>query len=150
MDLRTAAGVIQILKLMAVSDGTMAPEEKELLESLSKRYLKEAAIPSSTVAFSHPNDLEVLAKEIPDEDRALTAKLAYMIIASSREAYQFAVNPDEQKAFDHLCNTLALDQDSQSELIVQAKNELSERPGLWDVLSSSLSSLFSIGNPPGQ
>ena len=150
MDLRTAGVVIQILKLMAFSDGTMAPEEKELLESLSKRYLKEAAIHSSTVAFSHPNDLEVLAKEIPDEDRALTAKLAYMIIASSREAYQFAVNPDEQKAFDHLCNTLALDQDSQSELIVQAKNELSERPGLWDVLSSSLSSLFSIGNPPGQ
>ena len=150
MDLRTAGVVIQVLKLMAASDGNIAPEEQELLDSLGKRYLKEAAIPSWTAAFSHPNDLEVLAKEIPDEDRALTAKLAYMIIASSREAYQFAVNPDEQKAFDHLCNTLALDQDSQSELIVQAKNELSERPGLWDVLSSSLSSLFSIGNPPGQ
>ena len=150
MDLRTAGVVIQILKLMAVSDGTMAPEEKELLESLSKRYLKEAAIHSSTVAFSHPNDLEVLAKEIPDEDKALTAKLAYMIIASSREAYEFAVNHDEQKAFDQLCHTLALDQDSQSELIVQAKNELCESPGLWDALSSSFSSLFRIGKPPGQ
>ena len=42
MDLRTAGVVIQILKLMAVSDGNIAPEEQELLESLSKRYLKRS------------------------------------------------------------------------------------------------------------
>jgi hypothetical protein len=142
MDLRTASVVIQILKLMAVSDGNIASEEKAILESLSKRYLKEADIPSWAAAFSHPNDLEVLAEEIPDACRALTGKLAYMVIASSRDAYQFTVNSDEQKAFARLCDTLGLDQDTQSELIVQAKNELAKRPALWDVLSSSFSSSF--------
>jgi hypothetical protein len=146
MDLRTAGVVIQILKLMAVSDGSIASEEKEILESLSKRYLKEADIPSWTAAFSHPNDLEVLAEEIPDSCRALTGKLAYMVIASSRDAYQFTVNSDEQQAFARLCDTLGLDQDTQSELIVQAKNELAKRPALWDVLYSSFSSSFGLGS----
>ena len=146
MDLRTAGVVIQILKLMAVSDGNIAPEEQELLESLSKRYLKEADIPSWAAAFSHPNDLELLAEEIPDECRALTGKLAYMVIASSRDAYQFTVNSDEQQAFTRLYDTLGLDQDTQDELIVLAKNELAKRPGLWDVLYSSFSSSFGLGS----
>lgn len=146
MDLRTAGVVIQVLKLMAVSDGNIAPEEQDLLDSLSKRYLKEAAIPSWTAAFSHPNDLEVLAEEIPEECTALTAKLSYMVIASSRDAYQFTINSDEQKAFDRLCDTLGLDQDTRSELIVHAKNELSKRLGLWEILYSSFSSQFSLGS----
>ena len=148
MDLRTAGVVIQILKLMAVSDGNIATDEQELLDSLSKRYLKEADIPSWAAAFSHPNDLELLAEEIPDECSALTGKLAYMVIASSRDAYQFTVNSDEQKAFERLCDTLGLDQEARSELIVQAKNELAKRPGLWDVLYSSFSSQFSMGRIP--
>ena len=148
MDLRTAGVVIQILKLMAVSDGNIATDEQELLESLSKRYLKEADIPSWAAAFSHPNDLEVLAEEIPEECIALTAKLSYMVIASSRDAYQFTINSDEQKAFDRLCDTLGLDQDARSELIVQAKNELAKRPGFWDILYSSFSSQFNMGRIP--
>ena len=146
MDLRTAGVIIQVLKLMAVSDGNIAPEEQYLLDSLSKRYLKEAAIPSWAAAFSHPNDLEVLAEEIPEECIALTVKLSYMVIASSRDAYQFTINSDEQKAFDRLCDTLGLDQDTRTELIVQAKNELSKHPGLWDILYSSFSSQFSMGS----
>ncbi len=149
MNLRAAGVVIQILKLMAISDGNLAPEEEELLESLSQRYLKEADIPSWTASFSHPDDLEILAGEIPEDCRILTAKLSYMMIASSRDAYQFAVNSDEQKAFDRLCDTLALDQQAQSEVIVQAKNELAQRPGLWEILYSSFSSQFSMGSTPG-
>jgi uncharacterized membrane protein YebE (DUF533 family) len=148
MDLRTAGVMIQILKLMALSDGNVAPEEEELLESLGKRYLKEASIPSWTAAFNHPNDLEILAQEIPEMHRALTAKLAYMVIAASRDAYQFTVNSDEQKAFDRLCDQLALDQNTRDELAAQAKNDLSERPGLWEILYSNFSSQFSMGNTP--
>ena len=146
MDLHTAGVLIQILKLMAVSDGNIAAEEQELLESLSKRYLKEAAIPSWAAAFNHPNGLEVLAEEIPEDCRMLTAKLSYMVIASSRDAYQFTVNVDEQLAFNRLCDTLGLDQDAQSELVAQAKNELAKRPGLWDALSSSFASAFRLGS----
>ena len=149
MDLRTAGVVIQILKLMALADGNVAVEEEELLESLGKRYLKEASIRSWTAAFDHPNDLEVLAEEVPEKHRALTAKLAYMVIAASRDAYQFTVNSDEQRAFDRLCDQLALDQETRDELAVQAKNELSQRPGLWDILYSNFSSQFSMGNAPG-
>ena len=53
-----------------------------------------------------------------------------MVIASSRDAYPFTVNSYEQKAFARLCDTFALDQDTQNELIVEAKNELAKRPGL--------------------
>jgi len=149
MDLRTAGVVIQILKLMALSDGNVAAEEEELLESLGKRYLKEASIPSWTAAFNHPNDLEVLAEEIPEMHRELTAKLAYMVIAASRDAYQFTVNSDEQRAFDRLCDQLSIDQETRDELAIQAKNELSQRPGLWEILYSNFSTQFSMGNTPG-
>ena len=148
MDLPTAGVVIQALKLMAISDGNIASEEQDLLDSLSKRYLKEAAIPFWTAVFSHPNDLKVLAEDIPEECVAFTAKLSYMVISSSREAYQFTINSDEQKAFDRLCDTLGLDQDTRSELIVQAKNELAKQPGLWDILYASFSSQFSMGSTP--
>ena len=149
MDLRTAGVVIQILKLMAASDGSIAAEEEELLESLSKQYLKEASKLSLADAFSNPDNIADLAKEIPENYKLLTAKLAYMIIASSREAYHFSVNSDEQKAFDLLCNTLMIDQEMRSEVASAAKNELSQRPGLWEILYSSFSSQFSMGNTPG-
>lgn len=149
MDLHTAGAVIQILKLMALSDGHVASEEEKLLESLSKRYLKAASIPSWTAAFDHPNDLDALAREIPEAHKATTAKLAYMVIAASRDAYQFAVNSDEQKAFDQLCDHLALDQNMRDKLAVEAKNELAQRPGLLQILSSNFSSWLSFGNTQG-
>lgn len=149
MDLRTAGVVIQILKLMAASDGSIAAEEEELLESLGKQYLKEASVPSLTAAFSNPDDIEALAKEVPEAYKLLTAKLAYMVIASSREAYQFSVNSDEQEAFDRLCSTLMIEEDARIELATEAKNDLSQRPGLWEILYSSFSSQFSMGNTLG-
>ena len=45
MDLRTAGVVIQILKLMAASDGSIAAEEEELLESVLEE-LEAAASPA--------------------------------------------------------------------------------------------------------
>lgn len=149
MDFHTAGAVIQILKLMALSDGHVASEEEKLLESLSKRYLKAASITSWTAAFDHPNDLDALAREIPEAHKATTAKLAYMVIAGSRDAYQFAVNSDERKAFDQLCDRLGLDQNMRDELANEAKNELAQSPGLWQIFSSNFSSWLRIGNTQG-
>ena len=55
---------------MALAVDNVAAEEEESLESLGKRYLKEASIPTWTAAFNQSNDLEVLAEEIPEMHRA--------------------------------------------------------------------------------
>lgn len=149
MDFRSAAIMIQILNLMAIADGNVAPEEEELLDDLSQRYLKDASIPSWAVEFNHPDHIEKLVTELHEDHRLLTAKLAYMVIASSREDYQFSVNHDERLAFDRLCNALEIDDNCRAQLIDEAKRDLLKRPSLWEILYSNLPSGFINGNANG-
>lgn len=142
MDLHTAGIVIQILNLMAISDGHVAPEEKDLLTKLTKRYLKDASIPSWAAAFDHPNDIEKLAEEIPSQYRQLTVKLAYMVIIASREAYQFEVNSDERQSFERLCDHLGINEKIQIQLMAEARNDLLKRPSPWDTLNEAFSALY--------
>ena len=141
MDLHTAGIMIQILNLMAISDGHVAPEEKEILTKLTKQYLKEAAIPSWASALDHPNNIERLAEEIPNQYRKLTAKLAYMVIIASREAYQFEVNSDERMSFERLCNHLGINEEVQSHIMAEAKNDRLKRPNPWTILNDTFSVL---------
>jgi len=142
MDLHTAGIIIQTLNLMAIVDGDVAPEEKELLAKLSKRYLKDASIPSWAAAFDHPNDLEKLTEEIPGQYKQLTVKLSYMVIVSSREAYQFEVNSDERLAFERLCNHLEINEETQINIMTEARNDLLKRPSPWTALNEAFSALY--------
>ena len=142
MDLQTAGLILQILNLMAVSDGHIAPEEKDILAKLSKLYLKEADIPSWAAEFDHPDDIKKLAEEVPNNYRQFTAKLAYMVISSSREAYQFQINSDERLAFERLCYCLDINEETQEHLTAEARDELSRQPSPWAALNDAFSSLY--------
>ncbi len=78
--------------------------------------------------MSHPDDLEVLALENSEDIKILMAKLSCTTIALSRVPYQCAINSDTQQA--------------QSEVIVQAKHELAQRPGLREIPYSKNPGLF--------
>ncbi len=96
--------------------------------NLSQRYLKEADVPSWTAEVSHPDDLEILARENFEDIKTLMAKLSYTTIALSRVPYQSAINSDTQQA--------------QREVIVQAKHELAQRPSLREIFYLNNPGLF--------
>ncbi len=110
--------------------------------NLSQRYLKEADVPSWTAEVSHPDDLEILARENFEDIKTLMAKLSYTTIALSRVPYQCAINSDTQQAFDRFYDSFALAQQAQREVIVQAKHELAQRPGLREIFYLNNPGLF--------
>ena len=133
---------------MANADGVLAPEELSMLERLGKQYLKKSELDSWDQAFKNPMDLKQLAQDIAIADRPLAAKLAYMVIACSREDYGFPVNSAERKAFDQLSQSLDLTELQKDLAIQEASHELAQRPGFWEVLTNTFSNQFMLDTDP--
>ena len=136
MDCHAIGALIQILKLMAQADGYIAGEELFVLEKISRSYLKTAKVSSWSEAFNRPEDIDFLAEQIPYEHRLTAATMAFMIIASSRDEYQFAVNAQEQTAFNRLCDALALSEEQIDLARTDAMNELTRKLGFWEQMAS--------------
>lgn len=144
VDLRSSGALLRTLVLMAMADGVLATEERSMLDRLSKEYLKLSEIKSWDEAFHNPSDLQQIAQEIAVSDRPLAAKLAYMVISSSREDYGFPVNSAERKAFDQLINVLELTELQKDQAIQAATHELARKPGFWDILMNTFSNQFML------
>ena len=142
MDIQTAGTLIKILRLMAQVDGYVAAEELIVLERVSSIFIEKARIPSWADAFSTSEDISTLAADIPCEHRMTTATIAYMLVSSSRDEYQFAVNIQEQTAFDLLCDGLMLTEEEIIKARTDAINELIRKPGLWENITSRMPNLF--------
>lgn len=142
MDIQTAGTLIKILRLMAQVDGYVAAEELIVLERVSSIFIEKARIPSWADAFSTSEDISTLATDIPCEHRMTTATIAYMLVSSSRDEYQFAVNIQEQTAFDLLCDGLMLTEEEIIKARTDAINELIRKPGLWENITSRMPNLF--------
>ena len=128
LDVRSSGAVLRMLALMAMADGVLATEEQVMLDRLGKQYLKQSELESWDQAFPNPMDLRQVAKDIAITDRPLAAKLAYMVLSSSREDYGFAVNPAERQAFDHLAKNLELTELQKDQAIEEATRELTANP----------------------
>ena len=133
---------------MAMADGVLAPEEKSMLDRLGSAYLKQSELESWDQAFQNPMDLEHVAREISIADRAVTAKLAYMVISASREDYGFPVNSAERQAFEQLIRTLELTDPQKDQAIQEATRELARQPGFWDILINTFSNQFMLDTDP--
>ena len=142
MDIQTAGTLIKILRLMAQVDGYVAAEELFVLERVSSIFIEKARIPSWADAFGTSEDISTLAADIPCEHRMTTATIAYMLVSSSRDEYQFAVNIQEQTAFDLLCDGLMLTEEEIIKARTDAINELIRKPGLWENITSRVPNLF--------
>lgn len=144
VDLRSSGALLRVLALMAMADGLLAAEEQSMLEKLGTQYLQQSELDSWDRAFQHPMDLKQVAREIDIADRPLTAKLAYMVLCSSREDYGFPVNAAERQAFDQLIQTLELTELQKDQAIQDATRELARTPGFWDILMNTFSNQFRL------
>ena len=144
VDLRSSGALLRVLALMAMADGVLAAEEQSMLEKLGTQYLQQSELESWDQAFQHPMDLKQVAREIDIADRPLTAKLAYMVLCSSREDYGFPVNTAERQAFDQLIQTLELTEPQKDMAIQDATRELARTPGFWDILMNTFSNQFRL------
>ncbi len=127
---------------MAQADGHVAEEELAVLERASRIFVEKNQIPSWADALTSPQDIVTLAKEIPYDYRLTTATMAFMVIASSRDVYQFAVNAQEQNAFDQLCDALMLSEEEILSARVEATNEMNRKPGLWESITRRIPGLL--------
>ena len=120
--------------LMAMADGVLATEEKAMLDKLSSEYLNHTEIKGWDGVFDDPMNLERIAQDIAISDRPLVAKLAYMVISSSREDYCLSVNSAEKVAFDRLAQALNLTDSQKDQAIKEATHEIGRQAGFWEVL----------------
>jgi len=148
LDVRSSGAVLRMLALMAMADGVLATEEQVMLDRLGKQYLKQSELESWDQAFPNPMDLRQVAKDIAITDRPLAAKLAYMVLSSSREDYGFAVNPAERQAFDDLAKNLELTELQKDQAIEEATRELTRQPRFWDIVMNTFSHQFMLDTDP--
>ena len=130
--------------LMAMADGVLATEEKAMLDKLSSEYLNHTEIKGWDGVFDDPMNLERIAQDIAISDRPLVAKLAYMVIFSSREDYCLSVNSAEKVAFDRLTQALDLTDSQKDQAIKEATHEIGRQAGFWEVLMKTFGYQFML------
>ena len=129
---------------MAMADGVLATEEKAMLDKLSSEYLNHTEIKGWDGVFDDPMNLERIAQDIAISDRPLVAKLAYMVISSSREDYCLSVNSAEKVAFDRLTQALDLTDSQKDQAIKEATHEIGRQAGFWEVLMKTFGYQFML------
>ena len=145
MDLQTAGALLRIiLNLMALADGDISAEEKKLIIHLENQYFDKIKIYTWDEAYRDSKDLKVIAQNVHEDSRLLVARLSYMVIASSRHESECVVNSDESIAFNQLTNALRLNEDEVQIVIQEALIEMSDQPGLWEILFQGLGNHFAI------
>ena len=145
MDLQTSGALLRIvLNLMALADGDISTEEKELIIHLENQYFDKVKIHSWDEAYRDSKDLKVIAQSVHEDSRLLIARLSYMVIASSRNEHECIVNMDERNAFNQLTNALELNEDEVQIVIQEALVEMSNQPNLWEILFQGLGNHFAI------
>ena len=130
--------------LMAMADGVLATEEKAMLDKLSSEYLNHTEMKGWDGVFDDPMNLERIAQDIAISDRPLVAKLAYMVISSSREDYCLSVNSAEKVAFDRLTQALDLTDSQKDQAIKEATHEIGRQAGFWEVLMKTFGYQFML------
>ena len=145
MDLHTSGALLRIvLNLMALADGDISTEEKELIIHLENQYFDKVKIHSWDEAYRDSKDLKVIAQSVHEDSRLLIARLSYMVIASSRNEHECIVNMDERNAFNQLTNALELNEDEVQIVIQEALIEMSNQLSLWEILFQGLGDHFAI------
>jgi len=115
-----------------------------MLDKLSSEYLNHTEIKGWDGVFDDPMNLERIAQDIAISDRPLVAKLAYMVISSSREDYCLSVNSAEKVAFDRLTQALDLTDSQKDQAIKEATHEIGRQAGFWEVLMKTFGYQFML------
>ena len=134
--------MLRVLVLMAEADGSVDPEEQQMLQRICDEHFQGHGSTCWRDAMTSGLDLKQAATSIPEHARPLTLKLAYMLISACGKERGFPINPAELYAFNALVNHLELTEDQRELAVSAAKRELRSSSDLWGMLRTQLSQHF--------
>jgi hypothetical protein len=146
--------LFRIVCAVAWADGDFAPEERDLLDRLIRRYTGEgegqAEADSTALAREslRPSSLDSLVSRLhSEEDRELALKLSHMMVRIGRRSPgEPSINPPEKVAYRRLVELLALPPERVEEIEWAAGQELAARSGILDVLAERFRHLIGTGS----
>jgi len=96
-------------------------------------------------ALNSQMDLKSAATAIPQRERSLMLKLAYMLISACGEERGFPINPAELYALNALVNHLELTEEQRERAVAIAKMDLGRSCDPWSLLRTQLRKHFGAG-----
>ena len=140
----TPDAILRVLALMAEADGSVDPEEQQMLQRICDEHFQGNGSTGWRDAMTSALDLKQAATSIPEHERPLTLKLAYMLISACGKERGFPINPAELYAFNALVNHLELTEDQRELAVSAAKRELRSSSDFWGMLRTQLSQHFGV------
>ena len=129
MTKKTMNTLLEIAKLIALSDGNISKEEEQLIRDLPKQ------ISVNTDEADHVHEAEGSTLSIKElvgaltshEDRCLAARVAYLVAAVSRQPRdRLKINSDERRVYQELLQELMLSKDELEGIESSATRQLSQ------------------------
>ena len=138
MSITTDVAMLRVLALIANADGSVAPEEQQMLQRICGEDLQLERSDAWRDALTSAMDLKTAATSIPLEKRSLVLKLAYLVISACGTERGFPINPAELYAFNALVNHLSPAKIKGSQLLQPPHEQGLARPmGQAAILSAS-------------
>lgn len=126
---KTMSVLLEIAKIIALSDGNISKEEEQLIREL----------PNQIAANSGGDDLVLIEEDstlsleklvgalTSHEDRCLAARVAYLVAAVSRQPRdRHKINSDERRVYQELVQQLKLSKDDLEGIECSATEELNQ------------------------
>ena len=145
MESTTEAVMLRVLVLMAEADGEIALQEQQMLQNICNEHFSASGLDSWHEALTSQMDLKRAATAIPQRERSLMLKLAYMLISACGEERGFPINPAELYAFNALVNHLELTEEQRERAVAVAKTDLGRSSDPWSMLRTQFSKHFGAG-----
>ena len=126
---KTMNTLLEITRVMALSDGSISKEEEQLIRDLPDQIACEAGendhiqrLESSTQSLK-----ELVALLKSNQDRCLAARVAYLVAAVSRQPRdRQKINVDERRVYQELIQELNLSKEDLDRIEASAMQELNQ------------------------
>jgi hypothetical protein len=126
---KTMNTLLEITRIMALSDGSISKEEEQLIRDLPDQIACEAGendhiqrLESSTQSLK-----ELVALLKSNQDRCLAARVAYLVAAVSRQPRdRQKINVDERRVYQELIQELNLSKEDLDRIEASAMQELNQ------------------------
>ena len=126
---KTMSVLLEIAKIIALSDGNISKEEEQLIRDLPDQIAVNSGEDDHVRSVEGSSlSLKQLVGELPShEDRCLAARVAYLVAAVSRQPRdRHKINSDEQRVYQELVDELNLSKDDLERIELSATQELNQ------------------------
>ena len=126
---KTMSVLLEIAKIIALSDGNISKEEEQLIRDLPDQIAVNSGEEDLVRSVEGSSlSLKQLVGELPShEDRCLAARVAYLVAAVSRQPRdRHKINSDEQRVYQELVDELNLSKDDLERIELSATQELNQ------------------------